>query len=311
MGGLGNQLIQLAACFSLADPKEMKINVDKYSGATGIITEKDSPDSLKYSWGEKVSIVAKPSLAILYLRRILLSRLLRASLNKRHDSFFRIYRESLRIILSLILSPRNFLRFRLIASNNLGYFPMLNEHKQSILLGYYQSFKYFEAENVKSLFFNLLLEDHVISGWKEIALLEKPLIIHIRRGDYRKEESFGLLSEKYYENAFNYLFNLGEFKSIWVFSDEIDYAKTLISEEWKLPTRYFSSEKYNPVETLEIMRNGTNFIIANSSFSYWAATLSKAKGEHIVCPEPWFKSLEEPADLINPKWHRIKAYWEI
>ena len=49
-------------------------------------------------------------------------------------------------------------------------------------------------------------------------------------------------------------------------------------------------------------------IIANSSFSWWAAKTG-IKKELVIAPSPWFKTLESPTYLIPNSWYQIKSSW--
>ena len=56
-----------------------------------------------------------------------------------------------------------------------------------------------------------------------------------------------------------------------------------------------------------------NNIIANSSFSWWAAWLNKNKNKRVISPQKWFapnhptlwNSDEQTKDLIPETWDRI------
>jgi hypothetical protein len=56
------------------------------------------------------------------------------------------------------------------------------------------------------------------------------------------------------------------------------------------------------------MQFGGAHIIANSTFSWWGAYLSRST-KIVIAPGSWFKDLEEPLDLIPPEWKRIKNDW--
>ena len=52
------------------------------------------------------------------------------------------------------------------------------------------------------------------------ALQEKPIVMHVRRGDYVKIPEFGLLAASYYGSAIEILRSQGITGPIWLFSDE-------------------------------------------------------------------------------------------
>lgn len=103
--------------------------------------------------------------------------------------------------------------------------------------------------------------------------------IHVRRGDYVNHPLYvDLTKTGYYTKA------LKEFEGydFLIFSDDIPWAK-----------KYFSSlknktycEVENPVAALNLMAGCLGIIMANSTFSWWAAYLSE--GTRVIAPSQWF-----------------------
>ena len=55
-----------------------------------------------------------------------------------------------------------------------------------------------------------------------------------------------------------------------------------------------------------LMSKCRNFIIANSSFSWWAAWLAPRSDKMVICPKKWFgDSSINTNDLIPETWIRI------
>jgi len=136
-----------------------------------------------------------------------------------------------------------------------------------------------------------------------LAKVEKPLVVHIRLGDYKMEENFGILSEKYYE-CLNELWEGGSFGKIWMFSDEPEIAIEKIPKKLRGEVRIINDKSEVPAVTLEVMRLGHGYVIANSSLSWWGAMLSKNTNPIVIPPNPWFKSMPEPKNLIPEGWDR-------
>jgi hypothetical protein len=61
-------------------------------------------------------------------------------------------------------------------------------------------------------------------------------------------------------------------------------------------------------ESLVLMSLSKVIIIANSSFSWWAAKTGTGK-EMVIAPKPWFRNLENPSSLIPDLWIQIKSDW--
>jgi hypothetical protein len=72
--------------------------------------------------------------------------------------------------------------------------------------------------------------------------------------------------------------------------------------------RWFTDKNLNSAETLELMRCGKAYIIANSTFSWWGAMLSNSENPMVICPDRWFKSQAEPLHLIPKYWKRVPAW---
>lgn len=128
--------------------------------------------------------------------------------------------------------------------------------------------------------------------------------LHIRRGDYLElSEIHSLQGLDYYYNA--YMRHNQILQDIpprlLIFSDDIAWCK---EQEWiqKFPNVEFY-ENDNELETLaEMARCGGGAIIANSTFSWWGAMLSKS--QHVYYPSKWINYLEVQ-DLFPKHWVKI------
>ena len=94
---------------------------------------------------------------------------------------------------------------------------------------------------------------------------------------------------------------------IWVFSDDIEGAKKLIPQEWASKVRWIGQVGSDATTTWHAMRLGSGYVIANSTYSWWAAYLAIRKDVKVVAPKPWFAGMEDPKDLIPPDWIQISS----
>ena len=100
------------------------------------------------------------------------------------------------------------------------------------------------------------------------------IAIHIRRIKYEDK-----LHIDYYLKALN-IFNGVNKKQFFVFSDDIEWCKNNF-----YTNEFIYVSGNSEIEDFYLMSKCKNFIIANSSFSWWAAWLSKSKNKKIVAPK--------------------------
>ncbi len=122
--------------------------------------------------------------------------------------------------------------------------------------------------------------------------------IHLRLGDYvNLDESYGRLDYDYYSHALSLLpQNYGK---IMIFSDDIELAKVYFASISGFDFEYVEPpEDSSAAESLLLMSKCKHLIIANSTFSYWAALLGK-RGNTVFYPKPWMR-IDEPYPLVFP-----------
>lgn len=202
--------------------------------------------------------------------------------------------------------------FKIYRSPQIGYDSNLESIKDPITMrGYFQTWRYAQTLIGRDTFVPQLKNPSIwYSEMAEHAGDAHPIVIHVRRGDYQTfEDQYGLLSSAYYLNALKTIPRKLRNNPIWVFSDDIHLAKQFLEKALPPSTLWIDPPQYsNPAESFMLMTLGHAHIIANSSFSYWAAQLSSTS-QFIVAPRKWFKSVEDPCDLINPSWHLVDSDW--
>ena len=175
--------------------------------------------------------------------------------------------------------------------------------------GYFQSWRY--VEMVLSHFPDKPLKVLEPSVWAsnlaDEARVKKPIACHIRRGDYVKLSSdVGVLDYQFYQNAVQVLRNLGASGPVWIFSDSPDQIDdSFVQEVSGIVIREPHNSK--PTDVFHVLQSCDSFIISNSTFSWWAAFVSKSI--RVIAPNPWFRSLSEPIDLIPADWYKQQSEW--
>lgn len=107
--------------------------------------------------------------------------------------------------------------------------------------------------------------------------------IHIRRGDVNHAIYADLAKTDYYQRA---IANFGHGDVFVVFSDDLSWAKQFL-ELWQ-PSGAFEFAQGTPEEDLLRMAGCKHNIIANSTFSWWAAYLNPNPEKIVICPRLWY-----------------------
>jgi hypothetical protein len=191
--------------------------------------------------------------------------------------------------------------FSLNVPNNPGFVEIDNLEPGVELRGYFQSYKYFENVNK-----NVTVQDWSLKNEPQLFLETRreldstPFIaIHVRGGDYlNRTNIYHKLESKYYlESLENLRSVIGNMKAI-VFSDDVAYAKNLFDSDAGL--EFLSQDGLRASEAMILISLAKGIIIANSTFSYWAAMINS--GQHIIAPKFWYANKLVDKDLYPPRW---------
>lgn len=140
---------------------------------------------------------------------------------------------------------------------------------------------------------------------------QKPNAIHLRRGDYvALGQIYGLLGPEYYEKVLGKANAACETKPWVIFSDSILEAEKLKETCANLAQSEVISPPANTAaaESLVLLSLCGTKAIANSTFSFWAAALGDASA-FVYAPQPWYRGLEDPKELLPNHWHRVQSAW--
>lgn len=303
-GGLGNQLFQLAAGLSLSNGHQLHLT-DAYGKPR--INKRNEAEILSFQLPSQV-VFANRSKASWLVSKVF-GYLLRVGVAPKRYERWRFFLKILTWISSLIFSADIKELTRVVTSKNVGYSEIKIPLGNSLLIGYFQSYHWALQPQVKDLLMCItpIESQSVIEEFRLLSVLERPLVVHVRLGDYLNQSQFGIPSIDYYSSAIKKLIATKRYSKIWVFSDDLEGAKLRIPLDCGVGIRFIRSDEYSSATTLEIMRLGNGYVIANSTFSWWAAFLSRNNNVEIVAPDPWFCRMMEPDKLIPSHWTRVKS----
>jgi hypothetical protein len=299
-GGLGNQLFQFASGLFVANRSSLELefasrDLRRNSAGAPEILDLLLPSFVHWDDG-------KQSKGIRLRYQNLLLRL------SSESSWIR--KLFLRFVLICINIPFGLRKDRCFINNGVGFDPSILElSENSFLVGYFQN--YCIASNSRVL--NQLREirptftSDSLDKLVDEALFVKPLIVHVRLTDYRKESTIGVLPNSYYTAALKSAFETREFAEIWLFSDEPLEAINSIPKKFRHLVRQDLDTDLSSAQTLHIMRYGAGYVIANSTFSWWGAFLRVDEHAPVYAPAPWFLQGNSPNHISPPEWISVNA----
>jgi hypothetical protein len=152
----------------------------------------------------------------------------------------------------------------------------------TVFRGYYQSEKFFKdySQSIKELFGPT--ESFVVEAIRDYPCLRDGSVtaINVRRGDYLTFPTrHPVVSIEYIHQAASYISGT---RTYLVISDDIEWCK----ENIRLPNCVFSN--YTREKALWLLSMCDNFIISNSTFSWWGAWLGQNSNKIVVAPSVWF-----------------------
>lgn len=202
---------------------------------------------------------------------------------------------------------------KIVSERKFGFHPEIFSIKGNVYLdGYWQSEKYFQSiagEIRKDFSFRNPLRGDIKNMADKIRSVNA-VCIHVRRGDYVSSPSaskvIGFAGDRYYEQAVKLITELVRQPHFFVFSDDIAWCRENIRTAF--PAEFIGSDCAGGkwYEHLELMTLCKHFVIANSSFSWWAAWLSSYSGKIVIAPKKWFNDPNlDSKDLVPEDWIRL------
>lgn len=287
-GGLGNQLFNYAFAKALATKNDFELVINFKSG-------------FKYDFQYKRSYMLKHFN-------------LTARLATNREMLFPFHK--IRRILLIKLNqwfPGRFIHF--ISQQNINFDPAILEiklNRTTIVDGCWMSEEYFKEITTtlrKDLTTTFNLPTSILPVFN-LLKTKNSIAIHIRWFNKPNEIQTHNLSAEYYQKAIDEIYNKVENPHFYIFTDE----PSLIEHKLNLSSLPYTLIKNNQNDNNEIidfilMRNCKHFIIANSTFSWWAAWLCEHENKIVISPEIKMNGLTTWGleKQVPESWIKIKA----
>jgi glycosyl transferase family 11 len=280
-GGLGNQMFQYAVGRHLAEihNTELKMDISAYD-YDGPIEYALEPFNIQESFASQNEI----------------KKLTEAKQNSFANRLYNLFHSHQK-------KPDSFIRW-----NKIGYNPNILKLPDGVYIeGYWQSEKYFLDINqiIKDEF---TLKKTQTGKNKEIAehiMSSESVSLHVRRGDYVDSQSVGSNQDpcglNYYYSCIDNIVQKVSSPVFFVFSDDIQWCRDCLKISH--PAVYVDHNGFDKgYQDMRLMSLCKHNIIANSSFSWWAAWLNQNKNKLVFAPKKWFTNKKNSNDIIPAGW---------
>jgi len=181
-------------------------------------------------------------------------------------------------------------------------------NKAQYFIGYWQTEKYFAGQETEIRRDFEIKPEYLVGVQDFLKAMQNTdsISLHIRRGDYVSNSHtntfHGVCSMDYYQKALNLALEGTTNPHLYIFTDDPEWARK--ETTWPVPTVIVSGQGLTDIQEFYLMTQVKKNIIANSSFSWWAAWLnSKAQ---VFCPAKWFGNAgHDTKDLIPERWIKV------
>lgn len=182
--------------------------------------------------------------------------------------------------------------------------------KNTYLDGYFQGFqseKYFVeySDEIRELFKPKILAEEKFKDLAEQIRNSNSVSIQVRRGDYlKKQKTYNILAPEYYKKAQEIMESQVPNPTYFIWSyDDIEWAEKNIKAENIVMV---SGRAIDGIDDMRLMSLCKHNILANSSFSWWAAWLNPNPNKIVIAPQKWFNDEKFITTTLLPeKWIKV------
>lgn len=194
---------------------------------------------------------------------------------------------------------------------------ILNQINNKIFLnGYWKDMKY--LENNKDWLIKSIKKNKIISNEWKYNLDDNQAMIHVRRGDFKKDDRD--LHVTYYDKSIKLLLQKNKNLKFDIFTDDQEWVKNqsifniadnIFAQQGgkntnnELPDIDGIDDRDETIITFSKMLNYKHFIAGNSSFAFWAAFIRSDESSIVTVPKPWFRNNNHPT-LQKANWYVIE-----
>lgn len=205
----------------------------------------------------------------------------------------------------LLTFPR--LSNKILVENGSNYLRNLPDSYR-VFDGYWQSYHYLESlELGKALHFP---EDVQASIFLEDIEKSNAVFVHIRRGDYMKQQGiFHICPPEYFQEACARVQQTVSNPVFYIFSNDSKWVRSHIGLDTDYTCKYVEHQgEHADLKDFLCMTRCRHAVISNSTFSWWAAWLIDNAQKCVIAPREWYTDQqmnERTSNLIPGNWTRL------
>jgi len=165
------------------------------------------------------------------------------------------------------------------------------------VMGFWQSESYFQ-DHAGLIRQELSFRDspsEAVRPLLEAVKSSESICVHLRRIQYART-----LGNPYYEQALRYLREQMNSPRVFVFSDDPEAAQAFAGRYPDATPVQIPGATH--VDEFRLMTACRHYVLANSSFSWWAAWLGEKEGSQTVAPSV---DIWDHPDILPKRWHAI------
>ena len=180
---------------------------------------------------------------------------------------------------------------------------------ECVLMGYFQSplhFRAVEEELRADLDMQRIDWPAAVRREAEAMSADGVVAVHVRRTDYLTLPQFAVCGDAYYDTCMDILRGRIPGARFVIFSDDPEWcAARFRGGDCRVAGAALSAG--DPLVDLFLMSCASHHIIANSSYSWWAAWLGRKPGQQVLCPPRWYAGgIDAPiGEKLCPGWETV------
>lgn len=201
----------------------------------------------------------------------------------------------------------NRLIFTEIPEYEFSYIEGLETIDNAYLRGYWQNSCYFQKHKdllrCKFSFKEMEKSDYLnYQSFNRIQNVNS-VGVHIRRGDYLCSTKHICLGMKYYQRAIKIIRSKIDNPIFFIFSDDKEFATHhFTGEDIIIVSCNNGMDSFRDMQLMSLCKHN---IIANSTFSWWAAWLNNNPDKVVIIPDKWFVQPKNISGLLLSDWIKL------